>query len=49
MGGGVVGFLAMRDGNELRQLRQLRRLIRGNVAAARWRDEATPIKGSLAA
>ena len=36
----------MRDGNELRQLRHL---IRGDVAAARWRDAVTPIRGSLAA
>ena len=46
VGGGVFGFLTMRDGNELRQLC---RLIRGDVAAARWRDAATPIKGPLAA
>ena len=46
VGKGVFGFLAMRDGNELRQLC---RLIRGDVAAARWRDAATPIKGPLAA
>jgi hypothetical protein len=46
VGGGVFGFLTTRDGNELRQLC---RLIRGDVAAARWRDAVTPIRGSLAA
>jgi hypothetical protein len=46
VGGGVFGFLTMRDGNELRQLC---RLIRGDVAAARWRDAETYIRGPLAA
>ncbi len=46
VGGGVFGFLTMRDGNELRQVC---RLVRGDVAAARWRDEETRIWGSLAA
>ena len=45
VGGGVFGFLTLRDGNELRQLC---RLIRGDVAAARWRDEETHIGGPLA-
>ena len=46
VGGGVFGFLTLRDGNELRQLC---RLICGDVAAARWRDAETRIRGSLAA
>ncbi len=46
VGAGVFGFLTMHDGNELRQLC---RLIRGDVAAARWRDAVTRIRGSLAA
>jgi hypothetical protein len=46
VGGGVFGFLTLRDGNELRQLC---RLVRGDVAAARWRDAETRIRGSLAA
>ena len=46
VGGGVFGFLTMLDGNELRQVC---RLIRGDVAAARWRDAETPIRGPLAA
>jgi hypothetical protein len=46
VGKGVFGFLTTLDGNELRQVC---RLIRDDVAAARWRDAKTPILGSLAA
>ena len=41
VGGGVFGFFDMHDGNELRQLC---RLIRDDVAAARWREAKTRIR-----